>query len=136
MTVIIVNRDLTSSRNVTVNLNGISATDGSYSTLQLASLPSTETFQTHANNALIMNSVMVNSNSFSTTVPALSTTAVLLESLTTGISVHKDQTDEIKVFPNPVTDILKVSISSMFRADRNCYLRPDGEKNQEFCNEF
>jgi hypothetical protein len=115
MTVIIVNRDMSSAHNVTVNLNGFSVTDRSYSTLQLSSLPSTETFVSHTNNALKLNSVTVISNSFSITVPSLSTTAVILKSTsTTGIQDIKSQTDEIKVFPNPSTDKLNVSISSNF----------------------
>jgi hypothetical protein len=112
MTVIIVNRDMSSARNVTVNLNGFSVTDGSYSTLQLSSLPSTETFISHTNNALKLNSVTVNSNSFSITVPSLSTTAVILKSTTTGVHDIKSQTDEIKVYPNPATDKLHISLFS------------------------
>lgn len=112
MTVIIVNRDMSSARNVTVNLNGFSVTDGSYSTLQLSSLPSTETFISHTNNALKLNSVTVNSNSFSITVPSLSTTAVILKSTTTGVQDIKSQTDEIKVYPNPATDKLHISLFS------------------------
>jgi hypothetical protein len=111
MTVIIVNRDMSSSQTVTVNLNGFPADNGSASTLQLSSLPSTETFISHTNNALKSNSVTVNSNSFSITVPALSTTAVLLKSTTvTGILKNFNQVDEIKIFPNPATDNLTVSI--------------------------
>jgi len=114
MTVIIVNRDMSSARNVTVNLNGFSVTEGSYSTLQLSSLPSNETFVSHTNNALKLNSVTVNSNSFSITVPSLSTTAVILKSTSTtaGNQDVKSQKDEIKVFPNPATDKLNVSIRS------------------------
>ena len=67
----------------------------------------------HTNNALKKNSVTVNSNSFSITVPSLSTTAVILKSTTsTGVDDAKSQTDEIKVYPNPATDKLDVSISS------------------------
>lgn len=112
MTVIIVNRNMSSARNVTVNLNGFSANDGNYSTLQLSSLPTTETFVSHTNNALKLNSVTVNSNSFTISVPALSTTAVLLKSASTGIAEHKNQTGEIKVYPNPAKDKLSVSIGS------------------------
>jgi hypothetical protein len=64
MTVIIVNRDMSSTRNVTVNLNGISVPGGSYKTLQLSSLPATETFKSHTDNALKTISVTVRSNSF------------------------------------------------------------------------
>jgi hypothetical protein len=113
MTVIIVNRDMSSARNVTVNLNGFSVTDGSYTTLQLSSLPSTETFKSQTDNALKKNSVTVTSNSFTISVPALSTTAVLLQSTTaTGIKEYKNLADEIKIFPNPVSDNLYVSMSS------------------------
>jgi hypothetical protein len=45
-------------------------------------------------------------------VPALSTTAVLLKSATTGISEYKNQANDIKIFPNPATDKLNVNISS------------------------
>lgn len=112
MTVMIVNRDMSSARKVTVNLNGFSVNNGNYSTLQLSALPSSETFVSHTNNALKLNSVTVNSNSFSITVPSLSTTAVILKSTLTGIAEHKNQTDELKIYPNPATDILNVSISS------------------------
>jgi hypothetical protein len=61
---------------------------------------------------LKINSVAVNSNSFTLSVPALSTTAVLLKTTTTGISEHKDQAVELKIFPNPATDQLNVSIRS------------------------
>jgi hypothetical protein len=112
MTVIIVNRDLNSAHNVAVNLLGFFVTQGNYTTLELSSLPVTETFLSHNNNALKLNSVAVSSNSFNITVPALSTTAVLLKSATTGISEYKNQVDGIKIFPNPATDKLNVSISS------------------------
>lgn len=79
MTVIIVNRDMNASRTVTVNLNGLQFDNGKYKTLQLSSLPSTETFISDNNNALKNDSVTVSSNSFIISVPALSTTAVLLK---------------------------------------------------------
>jgi hypothetical protein len=111
MTVMIVNRDMTAARNVTVNLNGFSAPDGSYKTLQLSSLPAAETFKSHTNNALKANSVTVNSNSLSISVPALSTTAVILKSITTGISVNKNPADGIEIFPNPADNQLRIRIN-------------------------
>jgi len=112
MTVIIVNRDMSFARNVTVNLNGYSVADRSYTSLQLSSLPSTETFVSHTNNALKLNSVTVKSNSFTMSLPALSTTAILLRSTSTGIAEPKNQADEINIYPNPVSDKLNISISS------------------------
>ncbi len=118
MTVIIVNRDMNAARSVTVNLNGISVPDGGYETLQLSSLPSTETFKSHTDNALITNTIGVSSNSFTLSVPALSITAVLLIPQPgelpkiTGIKDLPDLGDDIRIFPNPVSDHLSVNIKS------------------------
>jgi hypothetical protein len=112
MTVIIVNRDMNSSRNVTVNLNGFPLSNGSYSTLQLSSLPSSETFISHASNALKKNSITANSNSISILVPKLSTTAIILTSTTTGISEYMNPPDEMNIFPNPSDDLININLNS------------------------
>ncbi|THU40513.1 T9SS type A sorting domain-containing protein [Niastella caeni] len=78
LTVMLVNRDMVASRTVTINLSNFTVANGNYKTLQLSSLPSTETFVSHTQNALKENTVAVNSNSMTITVPALSTTAILL----------------------------------------------------------
>ena len=78
LTVMLVNRDRTASRTVTINLSNFTVADGNYQTLQLSSLPAQETFVSHTQNALSQNTVAVNSNSLTITVPALSTTAILL----------------------------------------------------------
>lgn len=116
MTVIIVNRDMNLSRNVTVNLTGFAAPDASFKTLQLASLPSAETFKSHTSNALKAGSVAVSSNSFTITVPKLSTTAVILKSTVTGISDPKERSHELLIFPNPVNDLLNISLNSNIAA--------------------
>jgi hypothetical protein len=82
LTVMLVNRDMGASRTVTINLSNFSVTNGTYPTLQLSSLPATETFVSHTQNALKSNTVSVNSNSLTITVPALSTTAILLKKAT------------------------------------------------------
>ncbi|HLP04778.1 MAG TPA: glycoside hydrolase family 44 protein [Paludibacter sp.] len=78
MTVIVVNRDMNASQTVTVNLSNFNVANGNYKTLQLSSLPATETFVSETQNALKTSTVAVNSNSLTITVPALSTTAILL----------------------------------------------------------
>ena len=78
LTVMLVNRDMAASRTVTINLSNFSVANGNYQTLQLSSLPATETFVSHTQNALKQNTVAANSNSLTITVPALSTTAILL----------------------------------------------------------
>lgn len=78
LTVMLINRDMNASRTVTINLSNFPVANGNYRTLQLAALPATETFISHTQNASQESTVPVNSNSLTITVPALSTTAVLL----------------------------------------------------------
>lgn len=113
-TVIIVNRDMNAARKVTVNLDGLNVNDGNYSTLQLVALPATETFESHTQNALKENSVSVSANSFTLSVPALSTTAIILQSSPTKVNEVKNKVGEITIFPNPVSDKLYVQIKSDF----------------------
>lgn len=87
LTVMLVNRDMNASRTVTINLSNFNAANGNYRTWQLASLPTTETFVSHTQNASQESTVLVNANSLTITVPALSTTAILLANETT-LPVH------------------------------------------------
>jgi len=112
LTIIFVNRDMNAARNITVNLNGYTVADGRYMTMQLVSLPSTETFISHTNNALREYSVAVASNSFTITVPALSTTAVLFPTAGTGIEEFRSSMGKLKISPNPVSEILTININS------------------------
>jgi hypothetical protein len=115
MTVIIVNRDVSSPHNVTVNLNDFSMQPGVYSTLQLSALPATETFKSHTDNALKSGTVTAAKNSFTIAVPALSTTAVLLSgspASVVGVEENKKQTDDITLYPNPVSDKLFITMHS------------------------
>ncbi len=111
-TVILVNRDTKNSQNVVVNLDGLIIENGNFTSLQLASLPATETFISHTNNALKESSVTVNSNSFSINLPALSTTAVLLKTESTGVYEIKNRSEEIKLYPNPASEMLMVQLNS------------------------
>jgi hypothetical protein len=113
MTVIIVNKDMNASHSVTVNINGFSAIDGNSETLQISSLPATETFVSHTNNALKKSTVNVNSNSFTITVPKLSTTAVLLKSstLSTNDVNTLPASETVVIYPNPVKDKLQVKFN-------------------------
>ena len=86
LTVMLVNRDMAASRTVTINLSNFTVANGNYKTLQLSSLPTTETFVSHTQNALKENTVAVNSNSLTITVPALSTTAILLIKAPTAVT--------------------------------------------------
>ncbi|MCF0069656.1 RICIN domain-containing protein [Dyadobacter sp. CY261] len=80
------------SRTVTVNLSNFNVANGNYNTLRLSSLPATETFVSHTQNALQQGTASVNSNSLTITIPALSTTAVLLAKAATYVTFNNRAT--------------------------------------------
>jgi hypothetical protein len=111
LTVMLVNRDMTASRTVTINLGNFTVANGNYKTLQLSALPATETFVSHTQNALKENTVAVNSNSLTITLPALSTTAILLVKATvTGIIPPNASEFQIQLNPNPYTSDFNLKI--------------------------
>jgi hypothetical protein len=113
MTVILVNRDLSASRTVTVNLAGFSVSNGNYKVLELSSLPSNETFISHTSNALENKTVAVSGNSFTITLPSLSTTAVVLTGTGVGIEEYPQNSSELKslsIYPNPASEKFKIHI--------------------------
>lgn len=118
MTVFLVNRDLTAARTTKVNISGFLIEDGTYNSLQIASLPATETFISHSTNALKKATVTVTGNSLTATLPALSTTAVILKAKTTGLLTMKE-TEGLKVYPNPAINDLNIESNSRFVGNVN-----------------
>ncbi len=111
MTVILVNRDLSASRTATVNLTGFAVANGSYKVLELSSLPATETFVSHTTNALKSKNVTVSGNSFSITLPALSTTAVILKGALVGIDDNQQDSgdsESFSAYPNPTSGKFRI----------------------------
>ena len=133
MTVILVNRDVTTTRSAKVNLSGFSVTNGSYNTLQISSLPSTETFVSHSNNALKKSTVVLNSNSFTISLPALSTTAIILKSVTTGI---KGVTEGINLecFPGTSAGVMKIRCNIKLNSDTEIQLFNTNGKYLKGCD--
>ena len=120
MTVILVNRSLNTSKNVNLNLSNFAIANGTYSTKRLNQLPVNETFVSHTNNALQTGTVTVNNNSFNVSLPALSTTAVILKATGVSTSVTEVIDDNLnaKLYPNPVSG-------------QNTFINLSGEKIQD-----
>ncbi len=113
MTVVLVNRSLTATKNVKVVLSNFTVVNGSYSSKQLKQLPATETFVSHTSNALQTGSVMATGNSFTMDLPALSTTAIILKGKgsSTGIETIAQQMMQVYAYPNPVSGDAHVFIN-------------------------
>lgn len=78
LTVFLVNRSVDQEREVTVDINDFPV-HGFYKTLTLSNLPGDETFVSHTENALVEGRIEAASDSFTTTLPPMSVTAVLLK---------------------------------------------------------
>jgi hypothetical protein len=100
-------------------------------------LPATETFVSHANNALKSSTVSVSGNSFSIVLPTVSTTAVILKSTTTAVEIPQINSEEIKLFPNPVRENLSIALSSQTPAltEVSVYSQ-DGKLIDTFLNNY
>lgn len=112
LTIILVNRTMDRSEDVTVTLSKFTATDGEYAYLMLDDLPDDETFKSHTDNALKEGTVTVNGGSFPLTLPPLSVTAVLLSGkgdVSPVAQVPRISHFNLDVYPNPFNPITTIS---------------------------
>lgn len=115
LTIMLVNRDRGARHTVRINLSNFPVADGSYNSLQLSSLPSTETFISHTNNALKNNTVDVTGNSLTLTLPSLSTTAVILKAVHTDVNPFHTDSDRgrtLKLYPNPAAESVNITFDT------------------------
>lgn len=104
LTIFLVNRDTQASQDVKMTLTNFQVKNDDYDRLELANLPSSETFKSHENNALKESKIEVTNNSFELSLSKLSVTAVLLSGKTVETSVPTQKIPSVfsvKVFPNP-----------------------------------
>lgn len=129
LTVMLVNRDLNASQTVKVNLNGFSAA-GEYATLQLSSLPQSETFVSHTNNALVKSSVNSSGGSFEITLPPTSVTAVLLSGEPAELILgQNEQSDSgFQIYPNPTSELMVVECNTCLGASEVFVMDVNGKQ--------
>ncbi len=113
LTVMLVNRSVSTSETVSVDVQGFVLDDASIPVLKLSGLPSTETFVSHQTNALQKSSLEKTGNKINITLPSLSVVALQLKGqkgeVVTGIEnpVNKEV---FEVFPNPVSSNQKLTL--------------------------
>jgi hypothetical protein len=83
MTVMLVNRHLTESRVITLKINDFNIKDGTYKLYSLSGLPASETFVSHATNALQQTNITISQNNITITLPPLSVSALVIPKSTT-----------------------------------------------------
>ena len=105
VTVILVNREISSTKDANVTLSNFDIDGGNYTYLRLNGLPAGETFVSSGNNALSEGTVTVNNNSFSMSLPSLSVTTVLLTGQANVNSIESTKQKmsfTLQVYPNPL----------------------------------
>jgi hypothetical protein len=113
ISIVLVNRDLSQDREITVNLENFRIDNSAYPYRMLADLPQSETFRSQTDNALQEGTVSVGDSSFTMMLPALSVTSVQL----TGQGIFQDteqQKTGIEVYPNP----FKSQLTILYKLDK------------------
>jgi hypothetical protein len=102
ITIVLVNRDLYQSKDVTVSLENFKINNGAFPYRMIDDLPQRETFKSHTDNALEEGTVSVLDSSFTLTLPSLSVTSVQLtgQGEFNGGAASQAQI-ELEVYPNP-----------------------------------
>lgn len=109
LSVLLINRDLTESAKVEIDLRNFELQDGDYRALELSDLPAEETFVSHSVNALKERVVtFVNGKAF-VLLPPLSTTTVLLSRRGEENRTERSTSDELRVWPTLTDNVIYVS---------------------------
>jgi hypothetical protein len=111
ISLILVNRNVSATKSVTLNFNGYSLTQESFQVKRLSNLPATESFNSHTSNALQSSTVTPASNVISLSLPSMSITLLQLKGQKgTVTGVEKQEEFSFNVYPNPTTSKVTVEI--------------------------
>jgi hypothetical protein len=121
MTVVLVNRSTTATKNTTLTFDNFTISNKLAKLLTIKNLPSTETFISHTQNALISNNLSVLDNTISVSLPPLSITSIQLTGKSENyvavvLGNEKTQVNQVfKVFPNPSQEYLDANIEGVIQ---------------------
>ncbi len=108
MTVVLVNRSSSSTKTTSLSFDNFVLTGKSATILSLKSLPNTETFVSHSQNALSKSAVAIDNNAIALTLPAMSITSIQLVGklgqYSAVLGTLTEPENSVKVFPNPSTN--------------------------------
>ncbi|HEY8937890.1 MAG TPA: glycoside hydrolase family 44 protein [Cyclobacteriaceae bacterium] len=114
ITIMLVNRSTTASKTVNVGFKGFTLDAGSFATLKLSGLTSTETFNSHTSNALKKSTVTATGNAVSVSLPALSIMAVQFKGVKSEYVTATEEELDFKLleaFPNPTLSASNLHIT-------------------------
>ena len=114
-TIVLVNRSTTTAKNLIVNLSNFDAEGTEITILKFANLPTTETFISHNENALVKSISKVESNVITVSMEPLSVYSLLVNkvSTTAGFGNLNEEVQLVsKLTPNPISEGMPVIITS------------------------
>lgn len=105
LTVVLVNRSVSSTQSVQVSFNGFDLANESFTALKLSNLPAGETFVSHTTNALQKSSVGQVANKIDISLAPMSITTLQLKGtrgeVVTAVEDQAERDKAFKVYPNP-----------------------------------
>jgi hypothetical protein len=101
MTIFLVNRHLTETKNIQIDVRDFIIKDEPIYLYTLSKLPSTETFVSHAQNALKKKQIDKPEYHISVQLEPLSVNAIVLKAASTSAKPIQSENFGLKVFPNP-----------------------------------
>ena len=114
ISVVLVNRSVSQTKSVKLELNGFDLDEQPFNTLKLDGLPSSETFVSHTVNALQKSTVTKSGNAINLSLSPLSITTIQLKGtkgeVVTGAGELERNESVFKVYPNPTGPASKVTV--------------------------
>jgi len=110
ITVVLINRSTSLTKTVKVNFNNFDLDAGPFQTLRLSNLAASETFVSHATNALQKSMVTTSGNAVNLSLPPMSITTILLKGEIGEVTSTDDELADrfFNVYPNPAATGSKV----------------------------
>jgi hypothetical protein len=105
LSVVLVNRSLTEKKLVTLNFTGYVVTPGSCQMYTLSKLGTTETFVSHAKNALVKSGVEASMNQITVELEPMSVNTIVQRAYSMAVDPDlKKDTFKARIYPNPAND--------------------------------
>jgi hypothetical protein len=120
MTVVLVNRSLTSTMQTQVTINNLTLADGPVSYYRINGLTTTESFKSHTINALKTGTVTPVGNVLTVSLPPLSVTSLQVKrklNSSSNVSGWYNRDFNLTVYPNPATSDFTVSWPNLISGD-------------------
>jgi hypothetical protein len=108
MTIFLVNRNLSSSKDIVIDIRDFNIKNEPIYLYTLSKLPAAETFNTHTNNALKKKQIEKPVYNISVQLEPLSVNALVVKAATTSVSDIKPLDFDLKVYPNPTNGKINI----------------------------